>query len=458
LKNEKISVKPLEIDIVDLNEDGEGVGKHEGFTWFIPNTVPGDRVFCIPGEKKKSYGWARATEWVKHSSIKVDAPCPYFDKCGGCQIQNIDYDQQLLLKSKWVSDALTRIGGFDGTIVKPAIGMESPYRYRNKGIYPVKEQNGKVQIGFYEKKSHRVVDIADCLIQHEGHSSIIKAFKHYMNDFKVPAFDERTKKGMIRHLAIRQSDDGQSVMVIVVTYKKSLTMTKALVDLLIKANPKIVSVVQNINLDLGPSVFGTENKILYGADSIVDHLGNLDFRISPLSFFQVNSEQALKLYETALEFAALTGEETVMDLYSGTGTLSLFLAEKAKQVYGVESYADAVNDAIQNAEMNGIKNADFIIGTAEEITPNLLEEGILPNVVVVDPPRSGCEPEVLESILKMMPERIVYVSCKPSTLARDLKTLCSDNLYEVMEVQPVDLFGHSMHVETVVKLVRKENI
>ncbi|MBE0450190.1 MAG: 23S rRNA (uracil(1939)-C(5))-methyltransferase RlmD, partial [Clostridia bacterium] len=446
MKSDQVNVKPLEIDIIDLNEDGEGVGKHDGFTWFVPNTVPGDRVFCIPGEKKKSYGWARATEWVKDSSIKVDALCPYFDKCGGCQIQNIDYDQQLLLKSKWVSDALTRIGGFDGTIVKPTIGMESPYRYRNKGIYPVKEQKGKVQIGFYEKKSHRVVDIADCLIQHEGHFSIIKAFKHYMNDFKVPAFDERTKKGMIRHLAIRQSDDGQSVMVIVVTYKKSLTMTKALVDLLIKANPKIVSVVQNINLDLGPSVFGTENKILYGADSIVDHLGNLDFRISPLSFFQVNSEQALKLYETALEFASLTGEETVMDLYSGTGTLSLFLAEKAKKVYGVESYANAVNDAIQNAEMNGIKNAEFIIGTAEEITPNLLEAGILPNVVVVDPPRSGCEPEVLESILKMMPERIVYVSCKPSTLARDLKMLCSENLYEVMEVQPVDLFGHSMHV------------
>jgi len=444
----------VNIEITDMSDDGEGIGRHEGMTVFVADAVPGDVVECKIFEQKKSFAKARLINIVTPSNDRVAPPCKWFGKCGGCQLQTLNYDAQLKLKEKVVQNALERIGHFEGIKVAPIISMNDPLRYRNKGFYPVQGTHQHPIIGFYKKGSHTAVDIDDCLLQDMQNESIIKAIKHYMREFKVSPYNVKTRDGLIKSVMIRKSETTREIMVVIVTAGKTLAMTKALAKMLVTANENIVSIIQNISPGLSISGLGAEEKCLYGKSTITDKIGELSFELSAHSFYQVNAKQTEVMYQKALEFAALTGEENVYELYSGTGTISLFLAQKAKHVYGIESVEDAVTNANENARQNNVENVTFIQGIAEEAFVKLYDEGHTADVVVVDPPRSGCDGIVLETILKMNPKRIVYVSCKPSTLARDLKILCASNAYQVTEVQPVDVFGQTTHVEAIILMTR----
>lgn len=444
----------LDLQIIDLTEEGEGVGKKDGFTWFVKGGLPGDQVKCHVTKVNKSFGKAEAIKLLKASEDRVEAPCSYYSVCGGCQIQDLSYEAQLKFKKDTVMNTLMRIGGFEKPIVRDVLSMKEPYRYRNKGAYAVVATKEGPVIGLYEKNSHRIVPVADCLIQNESHKAILEAFKSYMVSFNVPAYNSKAKEGLVRHLVIRQSDATGEIMVIVVTAKRKLPMTDKMVGLLMGAVPQITSVVQNIQPENTSEILGEACKYLYGNEFIEDHMGALKFQISPLSFFQVNSKQAKRLYDSALNAADLSGDEVVFDLYSGTGTLSLFLAQKAKKVYGVELSSHAVEDARKNAAVNDVGNVEFILGLSEIEVPKLYASGVTADVVVVDPPRVGCEDSVIECIKEMNPKKIVYVSCKPSTMARDMKKLCSEEAYSLSWVQPVDLFGHTTGVECVALLER----
>lgn len=444
----------FDLEIIDLTEEGDGVGKRDGFTWFVRGGLPGDKVKCHVNKVNKHFGKADAVALIKPSKDRVAPECIYFDRCGGCQIQDMAYDAQLRHKKDMVYNVLRRIGGFEAPCVRDTMGMKDPYRFRNKGAYAVRSISGEVALGFYEKQSHRLVSVEDCIVQKENHKSILKAFKAYMSAFNIMPYNARSREGLVKHLVIKQSESTGEIMVIVVTSKRKLTMTDKMVTLLREAEPAITSVVQNIQPAHTSEILGEDCKILFGNDHIVDEMGTLKFRISPLSFYQVNSKQAKRLYDTALVAADLEGHETVFDLYCGTGTLSLFLAQKAQKVYGVELSSQAIEDSKNNAAFNNCTNAEFVLGHSEIEAPKLYAEGIEADVVVLDPPRSGCEKAVLDCILDMMPKKVVYVSCKPSTMARDLKILCESGEFQLEWVQPVDMFGHSTGVECVAKLNR----
>ncbi len=443
----------MQVEITDLGDSGEGVGRHEGMTVFVPGGLPGDLVMCKVIEQKKSFAKAKLLHVIEPSTHRIDAPCEIYSQCGGCQIQDYAYKAQLELKQSMVENAIKRIGGIDCEI-SPIIGMENPFRYRNKGVYPVQGTFDKPKIGFYKKQSHTVVNAKDCLLQDVQNAPIIEAIRKHMKDFKVSPFDPRYKSGSLKNVMIRKSEATGEVMVVIVTFGSKFSMTKTLVESLLKACPSIVSIQQSIQPTSSIKGLGETSKLLYGKETIQDKIGDLIFEISPSSFYQVNSAQTEKLYSKALEFAALSGTENVYELYSGTGTISLFLAQKAKWVYGIEIVSEAVDNALENAKANNIENVSFILGDAEEEIAKLYEAGHKADVVVVDPPRSGCEGTVIESILGMAPQRIVYVSCKPATLARDLKMLCEGGLYEVTNVQPVDVFGHTVHVEAIILMTR----
>lgn len=446
----------LEIEIVDIGDEGEGIGRSEGMTIFVEGALPGDVVSCQIVEQKKSYAKAKLKKVVKPSPFRVEAPCSVYHSCGGCQIQDLAYETQLKYKENMVLNALKRVGQFADAEVKPIIGMKDSFRYRNKGFYPVQGNIAQPLIGFYKKNSHSVVDVRDCLLQDERNAVIIEVIRKYMRDFKVAPYDSRSHEGTIKSVMIRKSEVSGEIMVVLVTSGRKLAMTKTLVNLLTAAVPNIVSVIQNVHASHSIKGLGEESKLLFGKSTITDHIGDLKFEISAESFYQVNAKQTEVMYKKAMEYANLSGQETVYELYSGTGTISLFLAQKAKKVYGIEIIPAAVENARENAKLNHIDNVEFILGNAEDAFVNLYEEGHRADVIVVDPPRSGCEPAVIETMLKMAPLRIVYVSCKPSTLARDLRLLCEGGAYKVEEVQPVDVFGHTSHVESVVKLVRIE--
>ncbi len=446
----------LEIEIVDIGDEGEGIGRSEGMTVFVEGGLPGDIVTCQIETQKKSYAKAKLKKIIKPSADRVVAPCSVYQSCGGCQIQDFDYNAQLKFKENMVLNALKRVGQFSDIEIKPIIGMKDSFRYRNKGLYPVQGSISQPIIGFYKKNSHNVVDVRDCLLQDEKNAIIIEMIRKYMRDFKVAPYDQKSHEGTLKSVMIRKSEKTGEIMVVLITSGRKLAMTKTLVNLLTNAVPGIVSIVQNVHASHSIKGLGEENKILFGKDTITDEIADLKFEISPQSFYQVNAKQTEVLYKKAMDFAKLTGEETVYELYSGTGTISLFLAQKAKKVYGIENVEEAVLNARKNAELNNLTNVEFILGDAETEFEKLYEQGHRADVVVVDPPRSGCEATVIETILKMAPERIVYVSCKPSTLARDMKLLCENDLYKVAEVQPVDVFGHTAHVEVVATIVKKK--
>lgn len=445
-KNQKLVLK-----IVDLSSEGAGVAKVDGYPLFIKDTLPGETVEVLVVKVNKNYGFGKALNIIEPSKQRVEPVCPVAGKCGGCSLQHLSYEGQLKYKQNKVYQNLKRIGGFDNISVEETIGMDKPYNYRNKAQYPVGYDKGII-VGFYASNSHRIIDFDNCSIGSEKNQEILKAVKEFITKNNITAYDEKTGKGTIRHILIREGHFTGEIMVCLIVNSYSFKYKKQLIDAL-KHISDIKSISINYNTTKSNVILGEKVETIYGSDYITDYIGNLKFEISPLSFYQVNPVQTEKLYGKALEFADLKGSETVIDAYCGIGTISLFLAQNAKKVYGIEIVPQAIDDAVKNAENNNITNAEFFVGKSEDVVPKLYKtRGVKPDVMVVDPPRKGCEESLLNLILQMNPKRIVYVSCDSATLARDLKILCSTKQYKVDKVQPVDMFPHTGHVETVVLL------
>ena len=510
------------VTIDDIGTDGEGIGKVDGFTLFVKDAVPGDVVTAKIMKSKKSYAYARLEKVETPSPFRVTPPCKYYRQCGGCQIQTIRYEKQLEFKQQKIRNNLIRIGGFSPEEVDekmdPIVGMEEPLHYRNKAQYPVgTDKEGNVITGFYAGRTHSIIANTDCLLGAPENQVILETILEYMRENKVSAYDETTGKGLVRHVLIRKGFTSGELMVCVVINQKYpdsqvingekrkrkpeanrdaytlLPAQKVLVEMLARI-PGMKNISVNFNAENTNVILGREVQTIWGEPTIFDVIhvrdmkmegfpftgDELTFKISPLSFYQVNPAQTEKLYSLALEYAGLTGKETVWDLYCGIGTISLFLARKAKQVYGVEIVEQAILDARENAVRNGIENAKFFVGKAEEVLPayyegrldtDVLDEKVPgtqeqlpedqdmrhPDVIVVDPPRKGCDDACLATMLKMQPSRIVYVSCDSATLARDLKILC-DGGYEIQKIRGVDQFAQTVHVETVVELQRMRDL
>lgn len=468
----------VELTIEDIGVSGEGIGKVDGYTLFVKDTVIGDVVRVKIMKAKKNYGYARLMDIIKPSKDRVEPACPIARQCGGCQIQAMNYNAQLKYKQKLVKDNLLRISGLTEGVdyeMCEILGMDTPFRYRNKAQYPVGEdKDGNIVMGFYAGHTHSIIACPDddCMLGHRDNAFILNAVKEWMKEYRVRAYNENIHKGTVRHVLIRTGYHTDEVMVCLVTKKM---LRKEAADGLVKAIQKlklnVASLVVNINKEDTNVILGKECITLYGRPYIEDYIGDIKFQISPLSFYQVNPKQTEVLYNKALEFAGLKGNESVWDMYCGIGTISLFLAKKAGKVYGVEIVPQAIEDAKNNAKINNIDNAEFFVGKAEEVVPAFYKKqtGVQsdndstdskeydmtrPDVVVVDPPRKGCDKKLLDTIVSMSPDRIVYVSCDSATLARDLKLLVEYG-YKVEKVQPVDQFGNTVHVETVCLLGRK---
>lgn len=446
--------REYEVDVVDIGQGGVGIGKHDGFTVFVDGGLISDKLKVKITKSKKNYAVGEIVEIIEKSPFRVERVCSdKLSDCGGCQIQELDYQKQLDIKTNEVKQTISRIGKLNDTLVHPTLGMENPFRYRNKAQFPIQKIDGKTVIGFYKKKSHDVIPTDKCIIQHDVNDKIIKIIKTYIKAYNVSIYDEKTHTGVLRHLVTKVGFETKEVMVVLVANGKKLPYLNELASVLKENVPGFKTLVLNTNREKTNVILGKENKIIYGDGKINDYIGDLVFEISPLSFFQVNPSQTEVLYNKALEYADLKENDTVFDIYCGIGTISLFLAQKAKKVYGVEIVGDAIKDAKINAKLNRLENTEFFVGKAEEIVPKLYKEGKTANVVVVDPPRKGCEESVLDTIVSMEPDKVVYVSCNPSTLARDLAYL-DERGYKCKEIQPVDMFPHTMHVESVALLCR----
>ena len=436
--------------ITDMGNDGEGIGKADGYTVFVKDAVIGDHIRAKIIKAKKSYGYGRLMEILEPSPFRRETKCPIARQCGGCQLQALTYEKQLEFKEKKVRDHLERIGGFTQIPMEPIIGMEEPYYYRNKAQFPVgKNKEKEIITGFYAGRTHSIINNRNCCLGAKGNEEILNRVLSYMKEYRVEPYDEQTGKGLVRHILIRCGFTSGEWMVCVIVNGERLPREEKLVETL-KTIPKMTSITLNVNKKRNNVILGEQIRLLWGQTYIEDSIGDITYRISPLSFYQVKPVQTRKLYEKALEYAGLTGNETVWDLYCGIGTISLFLSQKAKQVYGVEIVPQAIEDARENARRNGIKNAEFFVGKAEEVLPEKYRrEGIYADVIVVDPPRKGCDVQLLDTIAAMQPKRVVYVSCDSATLARDLKYLCERG-YRLDRICPTDMFPQTVHVETVV--------
>ena len=463
----------VEVEITDIGTEGEGIGKVCGYTLFIKDAVIGDTVRAKIMKMKKNYGYAHLEEVLNPSPFRQEAPCPIARQCGGCQLQNMTYERQLVFKQSKVRNNIVRLGGFEESfidgIMEPIMGMGYPWRYRNKAQYPIgPDRNGKPIAGFYAARTHSIIPVSDCLIGITENQEILDAILEHMNSFHVSAYDETSGHGLVRHVLIRKGFESSEIMVcLVLNYGKHSVPFPAekkrdfipgqerLIDALTKIQG-MTSISVSINNENTNVIMGTEIHTIWGRDTIKDTLMGMEFEISPLSFYQVNPLQTKKLYSTAIEYANLTGRETVWDLYCGIGTITLSMAKAAGKVYGVEIIPEAIEDAKKNAERNHIDNAEFMCGRAEVILPEFYaKENKNADVIVVDPPRKGCDEKCLETMLKMAPDRIVYVSCDSATLARDLRIL-ADGGYELKRIRACDMFSWSSHVETVVLLTRTE--
>ncbi len=467
----------LELLIEDIGVNGEGIGKAEGVAFFVKDAVIGDRVLIKIMKMKKRYGYGRLLEVRKPSPYRTQPLCEYYRQCGGCQIQAMDYAQQLKYKEKKVRDNLERIGGFsicdqtecekEGILFHPIIGMEEPFFYRNKAQFPIgTDKDGKIVTGFYAARSHHIIPNRKCYLGVDVNERILDIVISFMEEYQIPAYDENSGTGLVRHVLVRFGFTTKEIMVCLVINGRGIPHAGKLVERL-RTLSGMTSIMLNINEKNTNVILGEEVICLWGQGYITDYIDSIKYHISPLSFYQVNPVQTRKLYETALAYAELTGTETVWDLYCGIGTISLFLAQRARHVYGIEIVEAAIEDARDNAKLNGIENVTFFVGKAEEVLPGFYKgeirecqgrdkEMMHPDVIVVDPPRKGCDERCLETILKMEPDRVVYVSCDPATLARDLKYLCQGG-YEVREVQPVDMFPQGVHVESICLLHRKDS-
>ncbi len=444
------------IDVVfeDLTHEGAGVAKVDGYPLFVPYGLPGEKAKIKVTKLNKGYGFGRLMELYEESPDRVEAPCPIYRQCGGCQLQHFSYAGQLKAKEKMVRELMTRIGKLDDVIVHPVLGMEQPWNYRNKAQVPVGEMEGGLVAGFYAKRSHEIIDMDECLIQFTENDELIRLVKRICEKYGVKAYNEKQHKGTLRHIMVRTGQVTGELMVVLVTRTPDIPNRRKIVEEIVEAVPGITSIIQNVNTKRTNVILGDQTITLWGADVISDYIGDIKFEISPRSFYQVNPAQTKVLYDKTLEYAGLSGNETVIDAYCGIGTISLFLAKKAKKVYGVEIVPEAIEDARKNASLNGIANVEFAVGEAETVIPNWYKQGIIADTLVVDPPRKGCDENLLKTIAAMKPKKVVYVSCNPATLARDLRYL-EDNGYKTVEVQPVDMFPQTMHVESVAKLVLK---
>ena len=442
------------IEITSLGHSGEGVGKYEGFTVFIPHALPGETVEVKIIEVKKNYAKGLLKEVKVASPFRSVPECSIYDQCGGCQLQHLDYTEQLVLKRQTVVDAVTRIGKINDVVIHPTIGAQEPWYYRNKMQFPIGTADGQVVVGCFAQGTHRIINTENCLIQHQDNNSIAQSVQQIVAELGISTYDEHTGQGVMRHVIGRVGTKTGEVMVVLVTATRELPHKDRVIEELRKRIPNVVSIVQNINQNKTNVIFGNTTKTLWGQDTITDQLGEFTFHISARSFFQVNTIQAELLYSKAVEYAGLSGKETVVDAYCGTGTITLFLARHAKKVYGIEFVEPAIRDAWRNAELNLVTNVEFTVGDAIHVMPRMFKQGIRPEVIVVDPPRAGCDIKVLETFVAMKPERIVYVSCNPASLARDLAAL--DELgYVAKEIQPVDMFAHTYHVECVALIERE---
>ena len=442
------------LTIEDMGVDGEGIGHVDGCTLFVKDALIGDVINAKVMKMKKNYGYARMMEILTPSPDRVEPKCAFHKQCGGCQIQALSYEKQLEYKKKKVLNNLQRIGGLNDLPEFELIGMEEPYCYRNKAQFPFgTDKNGDIVTGFYAGRTHSIISNTKCYLGVEEHEQILKIILAHLEKYHIPAYDEQTGKGLLRHVLIRKGFTTGELMVCLILNGTRMPEVKELVAELTKI-PGMTSITINVNTKNTNVIMGQEMRSVWGQDYITDYIGNVKYQISPLSFFQVNPVQTRKLYERALEYAEVESGETVWDLYCGIGTISLFLAQKAKQVYGVEIVPQAIDDAKKNAALNGFINAEFYVGKAEEVLPTKYrEEGIQADVIVVDPPRKGCDEALLQTIVQMAPKRVVYVSCDSATLARDLKYLVSEG-YEVKKGTVVDQFPHTVHVEAVILLSR----
>ena len=453
-KNEKIVVK-----IEDIGVNGEGIGKVEGYTLFVKDALISDTVEAVITKAKKNYGYAKMLKILDASPHRVERKCPVARQCGGCQIQELSYEAQLDFKTKKVYGNLERIGGFSpeflDTVMEPICGMEEPFYYRNKAQFPIgTDREGNIVTGFYAGRTHQIIPNMECALGVSVNQKILQIIVDFMNQYGVSAYNEETGRGLVRHVLIRYGFTTKEIMVCLVINGDNFPKSEKLVDKLVQIEG-MTSITYSVNKENTNVIMGKEIGVLWGQGYITDYIGDVKYQISPLSFFQVNPVQTEKLYGLALEYAGLKGNEIVWDLYCGIGTISLFLAQKAKKVYGVEIVPQAIDDARNNAKINGIENAEFFVGKAEEVLPEYYAryekehgEKAYADVIVVDPPRKGCDETLLDTMVEMKPERIVYVSCDSATLARDLKYLCERG-YEIQRVKPVDQFPHTVHVEVV---------
>ena len=445
--------KEYNIHIESLGTSGEGVGRIDGFTVFVEGGLPGEDLFIRITEVKKNYAAADLLKIINASHDRVKPPCEIYRECGGCQLQHLSYEGQLMAKQQQVKDAMERIGHLKNLPVLPTIGAKEPWNYRNKVAFPVGRDRGRSIIGCFAQGTHKIIDSSDCMIQDKINNDAISAVREVIDKLNIPVYDEDRHTGVMRHVVARIGEKGQ-LMVVLVTATKQLSREKEIIKMLRSRLTQMVSLQQNIQTYRNNVILGRETKLLWGRPTIKARLGKFSFNVSARSFFQVNTKQAEVLYDKALEFAQLTGKETVIDAYCGTGTISLYLAQKARKVYGVEIVSPAIKDAEKNARENKVKNAEFIVGDCTKVMPRLFKQGVRPDVIVVDPPRAGCTEVVLKTFANMQPKRIVYVSCNPATLARDLEIL--DKLgYKAEKVQPVDMFVASSHVECVTIINKK---
>ena len=460
-KNDVVNIK-----IIDMDEKGQGIGKVEGFTLFVKDTVIGDVAKVKVMKTKKTYGFAKLMKIITPSPDRIEPACPHSRACGGCQLQEMSYDAELHFKENKVKNNLIRLGGFREefieSIKEPIVGMNPCFRYRNKAQYPVGvDKEGNPIVGFYAGHTHDIIANTDCLLGREVNQKILRIILDFLKKEKIKPYNETTNVGLFRHVLIREGFKSGEIMVCFVVNGKSFPKEKELCKKLISEVPEIASICLNVNEEKTNVIMGNSTRVLWGKETISDTLGEVKFNISARSFYQVNPVQAEKLYSKALEYANLSGKESVWDLYCGIGTISLFLARNAGKVYGVEIIPEAIEDAKENALANGITNAEFFVGKAEEVLPEFYSgkndsDMLHPDVIVVDPPRKGCDEKCLETMLLMEPDRIVYVSCDSATLARDLKILCAEK-YELKAWQVYDQFCKTVHCETVALLSKRES-